>query len=299
LICSPNNNQIEFVFLKPMPRENMNLYDKTCFECSKLVTEKYSTSFSSGIKAFHKRFRNPIYGVYGFVRYADEIVDTFHGHDKAQLMGDFKLETFKAISQNISLNPILHSFQHTVNQYNIEPGLIEHFLYSMAMDLDKKTYTDADYKAYIHGSSEVIGLMCLRIFCEGDEELYQSLLPMARSLGAAFQKLNFLRDMKADHEERGRTYFPNIDFINFTDTDKQQIEADIQVDFDEALKGIRLLPRGTKLGVYIAYNYYLQLFKKIKTISAQALLQKRVRIPGVLKRAIYFKALFKQKFHII
>jgi phytoene synthase len=278
---------------------DINLYDKTCFGCCKLVTEKYSTSFSSGIKAFHKHFRNPIYAIYGFVRYADEIVDTFHDYDKTQLIADFKLETFKAIRQKISLNPILHAFQLTVNKYSIEDELIMSFLQSMEMDLDKKSFNPSDYQAYIYGSSEVIGLMCLRIFCEGDKELYQSLLPMARSLGAAFQKLNFLRDMKADFEDRGRTYFPGINFKNFTDTDKQQIEANIQIDFNAALNGIKFLPTGTKLGVYVAYAYYLQLFKKIKSISADELLQKRVRISNNRKRAVYCRAVLEQKMRII
>jgi phytoene/squalene synthetase len=233
------------------------------------------------------------------VRYADEIVDTFHNHDKVQLINDFKQETFKSISQKISLNPILHSFQHTVNQYHIEPALIKAFLQSMEMDLDKKAYNREDYNTYIHGSSEVIGLMCLRVFCEGNEQLYQSLAPMACSLGSAFQKLNFLRDIKADYEERGRTYFPGIDFTHFTEQDKLQIEDDIQADFYEGLNGIKNLPAGTKLGVYIAYNYYLQLFKKIRATPAHLLLQKRVRVSDTLKRAIYCKAVFDQKLRII
>jgi phytoene synthase len=282
-----------------MPRVDMNLYDKTCFECSKLITEKYSTSFSSGIKAFHKRFRDSIYGIYGFVRYADEIVDTFHGHDQLQLISDFKHDTFKAIDQRISLNPILHSFQYTVNNYHIEPALIEDFLRSMKMDLDKKVYNDSEYKSYINGSAEVIGLMCLAVFCEGDAGLYQTLVPMARSLGSAFQKLNFLRDIKADYEDRGRMYFPGVDFERFTEIDKQNIEKDIIIDFDEALKGIKFLPRGTKLGVYIAYCYYRRLFKKIQSTSIDVLLQKRIRISNTTKSAIYCKAVFDQKMRII
>ncbi len=278
---------------------DMTLYDKTCFECSKLITEKYSTSFSSGIKAFHKRLRYPVYAIYGFVRYADEIVDTFHDRDKAQLINDFKLETFKAIDQKISLNPVLHSFQRAVNQYGIEPDLIAAFLESMKMDLDKKTYTLDEYKAYIHGSAEAIGLMCLRVFCENDAQLYNSLSPMACSLGAAFQKVNFLRDMKADNEDRGRVYFPGIDLENFTEQDKQHIETDIQADFDEALRGVKLLPVAAKSGVYIAYKYYLRLFKKIKHTPASVLLQKRVRVSDLQKRAIYGKALLTQKLKMI
>ncbi|GAB2974907.1 phytoene/squalene synthase family protein [Mucilaginibacter puniceus] len=277
----------------------MNLYDETCFECSKVITEKYSTSFSSGIKAFHEELRYPVYAIYGFVRYADEIVDTFHDRDKAQLIADFKEDTYKAIDQKISLNPVLHSFQMVVNQYNIEQELIEAFLRSMEMDLDKKAYDEANYKTYIYGSAEVIGLMCLRIFCDNDDKLYQSLLPMARSLGAAFQKINFLRDVKSDLEERGRTYFPGVDFTNFTQQDKRDIEKDIKTDLDKAYKGILLLPKNSRLGVYIAYKYYLQLFKKIVNTSANTILQQRIRVSDNHKRALYCKALLKRKLKII
>lgn len=277
----------------------MNLYDETCFECSKVITEKYSTSFSSGIKAFHEELRYPVYAIYGFVRYADEIVDTFHDRDKAQLIADFKQETYKAIDQKISLNPVIHSFQLVVNQYHIEHELIEAFLRSMEMDLDKKAYDEANYKTYIYGSAEVIGLMCLRVFCENDNKLYQSLLPMARSLGAAFQKINFLRDVKSDLEERGRTYFPGVDFSNFTQQDKEAIERDIKIDLDEAYKGIVLLPESARLGVYIAYKYYLQLFKKIVNTPASTILQQRIRVSDSHKRALYCKALLKRKLRII
>ncbi len=277
----------------------MNLYDETCFECSKVITEKYSTSFSSGIKAFHEELRYPVYAIYGFVRYADEIVDTFHDQDKAQLIADFKEDTYKAITQKISLNPVLHSFQMVVNQYHIEQDLIEAFLQSMEMDLDKKAYDEANYKTYIYGSAEVIGLMCLRIFCNNDDKLYQSLLPMARSLGAAFQKINFLRDVKSDLEERGRTYFPDVDFTNFTRQDKEAIERDIKTDMDDAYKGIVLLPESARLGVYIAYKYYLQLFKKIANTPASTILQQRIRVSDNHKRALYCKALIKRKLKII
>jgi phytoene synthase len=277
----------------------MNLYDETCFECSKVITEKYSTSFSSGIKAFHQRLRYPIYAIYGFVRCADEIVDTFHGHNKAQLIQTFRQDTYKAIEQKISLNPVLHSFQYTVNQYHIGEDLIEAFLLSMEMDLNKKVYDEADYKTYIYGSAEVIGLMCLRVFCENDERLYQSLLPAARGLGSAFQKINFLRDIKSDFEERGRIYFPGVDFENFTQQDKREIEKDIQTELDKAYKGIKLLPPGARLGVYIAYKYYVQLFKKIEATSANVILQQRIRISNGRKRALYCRALFKRKLRII
>jgi phytoene synthase len=277
----------------------MDLYNEACFECSKLITNKYSTSFSTGIKAFHKRFRQPVYAIYGFVRCADEIVDTFHEHDKHLLIKDFREDTFKAITQKISLNPILNSFQLVVNQYGIDTDLINAFLNSMEMDLDKKAYDADSYNNYIFGSAEAIGLMCLKIFCGGDEALYQSLYPAARSLGSAFQKVNFLRDIKADYEERGRTYFPNIDFKNFNEEDKRSIEADIQKDFDNGFAGIKKLPEGTQLGVFVAYTYYLQLFKKISAIPANVVLQKRVRVSDGYKLALYCKAALQQKLNLI
>jgi phytoene synthase len=277
----------------------MNLFDETCFECSKLITAKYSTSFSTGIKAFDKRFRYPVYAIYGFVRYADEIVDTFYGFDQRQLIDDFKAETFKAIDQKISTNPVLHSLQLVVNQYHIEKELIDAFLTSMKMDLDKTAYDNEGYQTYIYGSAEVVGLMCLRIFCENDAELYDRLVPKARSLGSAFQKINFLRDIKADYEDRGRTYFPHIDFTNFTETDKRDIEADITKDFDDAFEGIKLLPTGSRLGVYVAYIYYLQLFKKISRTSAGTIMQKRIRVSDTHKLSLYFKARLYQKLNVI
>ncbi|WP_345954752.1 phytoene/squalene synthase family protein [Mucilaginibacter sp. PAMB04168] len=277
----------------------MNLFDETCFECSKIITTKYSTSFSKGIMAFDKRFRYPIYAIYGFVRYADEIVDTFHDYDKAKLIASFRAETFTAISQKISLNPVLQSFQQVVNQYNIEGQLIEAFLDSMEMDLDKTTYDHDSYNKYIYGSAEVVGLMCLRVFCECSEDTYQKLVPMARSLGAAFQKINFLRDVRADYEERGRTYFPFIDFNRFSEQDKLDIEVDIRKDFDDAFQGIKLLPNGTRLGVYIAYIYYRQLFKKISRTPASVIMQKRIRVSDTHKVALYFKAVLHQKLKVI
>ena len=273
----------------------MDLYNKTCFACSKIITNEYSTSFSAGIRAFHKRFHNAIYAIYGFVRYADEIVDTFHGFDKASLIADFSKEAFAAINNGVSLNPVLQSFQIVVNRYNIDHGLIYAFLHSMEMDLDNASYCDERFKEYIYGSAEVVGLMCLRVFCDGDEALYQQLLPMARSLGSAFQKINFLRDISADFNDLGRTYFPGVNFKQFTETDKLRIEADIKIDFDNALAGTKQLPKGTRLGVYIAYIYYLQLFKKIRRTSAATIMQKRIRVSDTQKMALYIKAVLKQK----
>jgi phytoene/squalene synthetase len=249
--------------------------------------------------AFDKRFRYPIYAIYGFVRYADEIVDTFHDHDKQKLITGFRAETFVAIEQKISLNPVLHSFQQVVNQYHINHDLIDAFLRSMEMDLDLTACDGDEYKEYIYGSAEVVGLMCLSVFCENNQELYQRLVPMARSLGAAFQKINFLRDVKSDFEDRGRTYFPDVDFKRFTERDKQCIEKDIKNDFDDAFTGIKLLPSGTRLGVYIAYIYYRQLFKKISRTPASTILQKRIRISDTQKTALYFKALLHQKLKVI
>lgn len=276
----------------------MNLYDEACFECSKLITKKYSTSFSLGIKTFDKSFRYPIYAIYGFVRYADEIVDTFHDYNQQQLIDRFSDETFRAIKEGISTNPVIHSFQQIVNQYHIDHELIRAFLQSMAMDLDNKAYDKESYQTYIYGSAEVIGLMCLRVFTS-DDVLYQSLIPKARSLGAAFQKVNFLRDVKADYTERGRTYFPGIDFNNFTEQDKLAIEAEIKHDFDEAFEGIKRLPVGTRLGVYIAYIYYLQLFKKISYTPANVILQKRIRVSDARKMSLYIKAVLQQKLNVI
>lgn len=282
-----------------MRASQIDLYNQTCFDCSRLITQKYSTSFSIGIKAFDRNFRAPIYGIYGFVRLADEIVDTFHEYDKHKLISEFRLETFKAIEQKISLNTILHAFQAVVNQYQISHDLIDAFLCSMEMDLDKKTHDKESYQAYIYGSAEVIGLMCLKVFCGGDDKQYLHLLPAARSLGSAFQKVNFLRDIKSDMEERGRTYFPEIDFANFRETDKQRIEADIKKDFDAGFEGIKQLPKGTRLGVYIAYVYYFQLFKKITKTPASTVLQKRIRISDTRKLSLYCKALVQQKLNLI
>ncbi len=266
----------------------MQLFDSVCTECSKNVTTRYSTSFSMGIKAFDKGFREPIYNIYGFVRFADEIVDTFHEHNKRALLDKFEHDTYEAIEQKISLNPILHSFQLVVNKYNIEKELITAFIHSMRMDLTRSFYGDEEYKEYIYGSAEVVGLMCLRVFCKDDSKDYDTLKPYACSLGSAFQKINFLRDMKSDYEERGRTYFPHIDYVNFSNENKSEIEADIKKDFDHAFIGIQLLPKGVKFGVYLAYIYYTNLFKKISNSTAKAVVNQRIRVRN--RRKIYLLA---------
>ncbi len=277
----------------------MELFDLTTFKCSKLITQHYSTSFTLGIRTLHKRFHYPVYAIYGFVRYADEIVDTFHQHDKSTLLNRFEQETYQAIEEKISLNPVLHSFQRVVNQYNIPNDLIAAFLRSMRMDLEQQTYDDPLYHEYIYGSAEVVGLMCLRVFCEGNDVQYQSLEEPARKLGAAFQKVNFLRDIKSDYDERGRVYFPDVNFNDFTQTAKQQIEQDIQQDFDEAYQGIIRLPSGSKLGVYLAYVYYLNLFKKIKQCSAARIAQERIRIPDNRKLALLIGTYFRHRFNYL
>jgi phytoene/squalene synthetase len=271
----------------------MNLFDKTTYLCSKVVTQQFSTSFTLGIKTLHRRYHAPIYAIYGFVRYADEIVDTFHDYDKATLLARFKEDTYTAIHEKISLNPILHSFQQVVHRYHIENELIEAFLYSMEMDLHQKEFNQHGYDKYIYGSAEVVGLMCLRVFCEGDDSMYQQLKSPARHLGAAFQKVNFLRDVRADFEERGRTYFPGVDFNNFTESDKKSIEADIENDFDKAYQGILELPQGARSGVYLAYIYYVKLFQKIKNVPPHIILTERVRIPDMRKMYLLARSMVK------
>lgn len=277
----------------------MDLFDRTTLECSKLITQRYSTSFTLGIKTLHKKLHFPIYAIYGFVRYADEIVDTFHDKDKARLLDQFEADTFQAIQDKVSLNPVLHAFQLIVNQYNIDHALIKAFLHSMRLDLSETTYNQDGYEEYIYGSAEVVGLMCLKVFCEGDEKLYAELLPPAKKLGAAFQKVNFIRDIKSDYEDRGRVYFPGVDFDNFNLTAKEAIEADIQQDFDDALEGIKKLPKEARLGVYLAYKYYLKLFKKIKQCPPGRIKEERIRIPDFRKFGMLVSLYFRHRIHAI
>ncbi len=275
------------------------IFNQTTFECSKLITQRYSTSFTLGIKTLDRKFHYPIYAIYGFVRYADEIVDTFHDKDKAALLKDFKEQTYRAINEQISLNPVLHCFQMVVNEYQIDHDLIEAFLYSMEMDLLDIEYEQSTYEKYIYGSAEVVGLMCLKVFCEGDEKQYQELLPPAKSLGSAFQKVNFLRDIKSDYYERGRVYFPEVDFKDFSKSHKEKIEADIQAHFDAAYKGIINLPKGARLGVYLAYTYYLKLFDKIKNFPPQKILEERVRVKDSKKLFLLVGSYVKHQFNAL
>lgn len=277
----------------------MDLFTKTTLECSKLITEHYSTSFTLGIKTLDKRFHLPIYAIYGFVRFADEIVDTFEGFDKKTLLSRFKSDTYVAIEEGVSLNPVLHSFQLMVNKYKIDHDLIESFLHSMEMDLYYADYNQDGYEAYIYGSAEVVGLMCLRVFCEGNLAEYDRLKSDAKRLGSAFQKVNFLRDIKSDFQERGRTYFPDVDFTNFTLADKKNIENDIQADFDAALRGILELPKGAKGGVYLAYKYYLRLFDKIKNCPASRIQNERIRVPDYQKMTLLASTYFQMRLNVL
>ncbi|HWC55053.1 MAG TPA: phytoene/squalene synthase family protein [Chitinophagaceae bacterium] len=277
----------------------MQLFHTVSENCSKLVTNSYSSSFSSAIRLLHKDLRTPIYNIYGFVRFADEIVDTFHEHDKAFLMQEFKKETFDAIERGLSLNPILNSFQKTVNQYDIDHELIHAFFHSMELDLSKTAYDKNEYREYIYGSAEVVGLMCLTIFCEGNKELYDRLKEPARALGAAFQKVNFLRDIKSDYTGLSRMYFPNCDFMNFSCRDKKEIEADIENDFRQAYQGILQLPVKARFGVYVAYRYYSSLFKKIKRMHPERILNERIRIPDLYKAMIVLRAGVKNQLKLI
>lgn len=275
------------------------LYDNVSASCSKLTTKAYSTSFSLGINFLGKKLHAPIYGIYGFVRLADEIVDSFHDYDKKYLLKKFREDTLEAIQQGISLNPILNSFQCAVNTFNIDWELIDTFLKSMEMDLEQNEYDKDAYVQYIIGSAEVVGLMCLKVFTEGNQEMYEMLKPSAMKLGAAFQKVNFLRDIKADYLVLGRTYFPGIDFETFTCEEKETIQIEIEDDFKEALKGIKKLPSNARVGVYLAYIYYQKLFSKIKKVPAEKVMKTRIRIPDINKLGLLFQSLIRLKLNMI
>ena len=274
-------------------------FNQASYDCSKAITIKYSTSFSSAIKLLHADLRTPIFNIYGFVRLADEIVDTFHQHDKQTLLQQCKEETFDAIERGLSLNPILHSFQHTVNQYKIDHALIHAFFRSMESDLTANAYDRQGYAEYIYGSAEVVGLMCLYVFCDNDLLLYKKLEEPARALGAAFQKVNFLRDIKADFNELSRMYFPGCNFHNFSEADKLQIENDIEIDFRNAYLGILKLPIKARFGVYVAFKYYYSLFKKIKSTEPAHILHKRIRIANYHKAYIVLRASVKNRLRLI
>lgn len=277
----------------------IQLFHSLSEQVSRTTTLAYSTSFSSAIRLLHPQLRTPVFNIYGLVRFADEIVDTFHEYDKAVLLEEFRADTFKAIERGISLNPILNSFQDTVNRFQIDHHLINAFFHSMALDLGQRQYDKAGYEEYIYGSAEVVGLMCLHVFCEGNQQQFEYLKPFARSLGAAFQKVNFLRDVKNDVELLDRMYFPGCDFGNLSEADKAGIEADIQQDFDHAYKGIIQLPEKARFGVYVAYKYYYSLFRKIKKVQPTRILEERIRIPNYGKAMILAKAGLRSQLNLL
>ncbi len=277
----------------------LKLYDDVCAECSILTTKAYSTSFSLGIRFLGKQLRQPIYSIYGYVRFADEIVDTFHHTDKKALFKRFKADTDLAIEERISLNPILHTFQQVYHRYSLDKKHVDLFLQSMEWDLNRADYDRLGFDQYIVGSAEVVGLMCLKVFVNGDEAEYERLRPFAERLGAAFQKINFLRDLKADYQEMGRSYFPNLDLSSFDDETKRVIEDEIEADFKEAYKGIIELPRSSRLGVYIAYIYYLRLFQKIRSLPSARIMEERIRIPNAQKATLFMGSYLRHSLNML
>ncbi len=264
-----------------------------------MLTQAYSTSFSLGIRFLASRFHNPIYAIYGYVRLADEIVDSFHGYKQEKMLQELRKDTIQAIADGISINPVLHAFQEVVNLYNIEWELIDTFLKSMEMDLSKHQYNQEEYEVYILGSAEVVGLMCLRVFMEGNNESYEKLKPYAMKLGSALQKINFLRDLNADQNALGRQYFPQLLNGQFTEKVKREVEADIEADFELGYQGIKLLPKDARFGVYVAYIYYSKLLNKIKQIPASTVLHERVRISDQRKYALFCSSLFRHSFNLL
>lgn len=266
------------------------LFDSISIRSSRIVTKSYSTSFSLGILGLDRKYHDPIYAIYGFVRFADEIVDSFEGYPQEELLDRFWKDTYQALEDKISLNPVLNSFQQVVRAYEIDYDLIETFLKSMEMDLYKNEYDEADYKAYILGSAEVVGLMCLKVFVDGNQDRYLALKEPAMQLGSAFQKINFLRDLHADYHSLGRTYFPGVDLKKFNEEVKASIEADIDIDFKAGYEGIKKLPKGARFGVYIAYVYYYSLFKKIRKTHCDLILNERVRISNKRKYGLFLSS---------
>jgi phytoene/squalene synthetase len=277
-----------------------SIFDKVSNDCSKLVIKRYSTSFYFSSSLLSKTIRQDIFNIYGFVRLADEIVDTFHEYPKKELLEDFEKELWRSVHNKISLNPILNSFQHTVNKYSIPKDLINSFLESMKMDLEKKEYNSVEeYRKYIYGSADVVGLMCLKVFVKGSESSFAELSPFAISLGSAFQKVNFLRDLKDDSNVLNRVYFPNVDMNNFNEKSKKEIILEIEKDFENAVKGIVKLPKNSKFAVYIAYRYYNKLLKKLKRTSSENIVKKRIRIHNLQKFIVIARSYVKYQLNLI
>ena len=275
------------------------IFDNLSSKISKLTTNEYSTSFSFSSRLLSKKIRTEIYAIYGLVRLADEIVDSFHGYNQKELLNKLKADYEFAIKHKVSTNPILNSFQRVYHRYNFEPYLIEKFFHSMEMDLDKKNYNDKLYNEYIHGSAEVVGLMCLKVFVKGDNVKYKQLKSSAMKLGSAFQKVNFLRDLKYDNHELGRTYFPNINFNNINNDEKSAITSDIKKDFDIAFQGLKELDSDSFLGVYVAYRYYRELLNKIEKLSIKEIQNKRIRINNVKKLSLMINSAIKTNLSLI
>ena len=277
-----------------------NIFDEVSYNCSENVTKKYSTSFSLATRLLSKNIRKDIYNIYGFVRFADEIVDSFHDYNKTELFNDFSDDLEKALINKIHLNPILNSFQYTFHKYNIDKDLVDSFMKSMRMDLTKKKYsTVKEYKEYIYGSADVVGLMCLKVFVQGDGKLYNKLKNKAMKLGSAFQKVNFLRDLKADKEDLNRTYFPNTKFEKLNESEKNEIINEIENDFKDGLDGIKHLPIDAKFGVFMAYRYYNQLLKKLKKTPATEIINKRIRVPNLKKIELLTRSYVKYQLNLL
>jgi 15-cis-phytoene synthase len=277
-----------------------NLFDSVSQDCSRLVTNAYSTSFSMATKMLDSSIRNHIYNLYGFVRFADEIVDTFHKHDKEKLLNEFEIDLYKSLNDKISINPILNSFQYTVNLFNIDHDLIHAFMKSMRLDLSKQVYeTQEEYKEYIYGSADVVGLMCLKVFVKGDDKTYEELKTPAMALGSAFQKVNFLRDLKEDFQGLDRTYFPNVDFTKFDEHSKSLIIQEIEADFNIALEGIFKLPTEARFGVYTAYKYYTKLLSKLKKTPSLSIQKTRIRVPNHQKISVLARSYLKYRLNLL
>lgn len=277
-----------------------SIFDKISFECSRNVTQSYSTSFSSAVKMLAPSIRQDIYNIYGFVRFADEIVDSFHDYNKEELFKQFETNLALALDQKISLNPILNAFQHTVRKYNIPTEMIYAFMKSMKLDLTKTEYkTQEEYNEYIFGSADVVGLMCLKVFVKGDESKFEELKQSAMRLGSAFQKVNFLRDLKADFEGLSRTYFPDTDLNKLDEVSKLKIIAEIEADFKAGFEGIINLPLEAKFGVYTAYVYYKKLLSKLKKTPSAEIKNTRIRVPDYQKYGLFAKCYFSYKLNII
>ncbi len=277
-----------------------NIFDEVSYSCSENVTKTYSTSFSLATRLLSENIRKDIYNIYGFVRFADEIVDSFHDYNKTELFNDFSDDLEKALVNKIHLNPILNSFQYTFHKYNIDKDLVDSFMKSMRMDLTKKKYsTVKEYKEYIYGSADVVGLMCLKVFVQGNSKLYNKLKNNAMKLGSAFQKVNFLRDLKADKEDLNRTYFPNTKFEKLNESEKNEIINEIENDFKDGLDGIKQLPLDAKFGVFMAYRYYNQLLKKLKKTPATEIINRRIRVPNLKKIELLTRSYVKYQLNLL